>query len=233
MKKMVFTAFALVIGMMALATETAYVQIRLTGESGQSSNVFITEDDAHTTAFEPGVDTEKMMSQANSKSVLLYGIVGSTYCEDVVSNDLTNLKIGFTTNQVDQNYTLTFIDKEGGTIKLKDLLTDTEIDLGSATSYNFSVAAGLVGRHQVLDRFVINYHRDPDTGDLEICHKDNQLQLLNNPYTANIVIKDSEGTEVKNVPSTNTPQYIDLSDLAAGQYTVELNNGNRSFIIKK
>ena len=26
---------------------------------------------------------------------------------------------------------------------------------------------------------------------------------------------------------------IDLSDLAAGQYTVELNNGNRSFIIKK
>ena len=231
---MVITAVTLAISMMAMAVETAFVEIRLTGASGQSSSVTLTADDAHTTAFEPGVDSEKMMTQSNSKSVLLYGIVGANYCEDVVANDLTNLRLGFNTNEVDQDYTLKFIDKDGGTIKLKDLVTGDEIDITASTpDYAFSVTAAQVGKKQILDRFVINYARTPDTGELEICHKDNQLQLLNNPYLENIVVKDAEGTEVLNVPSTNTPQYIDLTSLAAGQYTVELNGGNRSFIIKK
>lgn len=233
MKKMVITAVTLAMSLMAMATETAYVQITLKGASGGESDVYLLEDDARTPAYESGFDTEKMMSQSNSKSVLIYGLVGTTPCEEVATNSLQNFKIGFKTNQVDQNYTLTFSDKSGGTIKLKDLLTDTEIDLGSATSYNFSVEAGLVGRHEVLDRFVINYAREADSGELEICHKDNKLELLNNPYTENIVVKDAEGNLVKDVPSTNTPQYIDLSDLPAGQYTVELNGGNRKFVIKQ
>lgn len=232
---MVITAVTLAMSMMAMAVETAYVELRLTGVTGQqSSSVTITADDAYTTAFEPGVDSESMMTLSNSKSVLIYGLVGSHYCENVVANDLTNLRIGFTTNQVDQNYTISFVDKDGGTIKLKDLETGDEITItASSPAYEFSVPAAQVGQKQILDRFVINYERHADSGELEICHKDNKLELLNNPYTENIVVKDAEGNIVKDVPSTNTPQYIDLSGLPAGQYTVELNDGNRKFVIKQ
>lgn len=158
MKKMFISVIALAMSVMAMATETAYVQIKLTGESGGASNVFLTEDDAYTNAFEPGADVEKMMSQSNSKSVLMYGFVGTTPCEDVVAANLDGLELGFSTNQVDQNYTLSFIDYEGSkTLTLYDLVTGDQTVITDGGSYNFSVEAAQVGRVQINNRFVINY----------------------------------------------------------------------------
>ena len=157
MKKMFISVIALAMGVMAMATETAYVQIKLTGETGGASNVFLTEDDAYTNAFEPGADVEKMMSQSNSKSVLMYGFVGTTPCEDVVAANLDGLSLGFATNQVDQNYTLTFIDLDGSkTLTLYDRVLDQQTTITNNGTYNFSVDASLVGRHQINDRFYIN-----------------------------------------------------------------------------
>ena len=222
MKKMVFTAVALAMGMMAMATETAYVQIRLTGASGQSSDVFLTEDSEHSSAFESGVDTEKMMSLANSKSVLIYGYQGSTPCEDVVTNDLKNLQIGFTTNMVDNDYTLTFIDKEGAKIKLYDTEEKKYLDLDSETSYDFSVPDGQKGQKQVLDRFVINYVPDAPAV-LDACFgkpTPNHLIINSNPYVAGkIVVFDGE-TPVVTKDGTETD--IPLTTLTAGKhYTVK------------
>ena len=158
MKKMFISVIALAMGVMAMATETVNVQIKLTGETGGANSVFLTEDDAYTNAYEPGADVEKMMSQSNSKSVLMYGFVGSTPCEDVVAANLDGLCLGFTTNQVDQNYTLSFIDYEGSkTLTLYDRVTKTPTVITDGGSYNFSVTAAEVGRVAVEDRFVINY----------------------------------------------------------------------------
>ena len=155
---MFISVVALAMSVMAMATETAYVQIKLTGESGGASSVFLTEDNTHTNAFEPGVDTEKMMSQSNSKSVLMYGFVGSTPCEDVVAANLDGLVLGFTTNQLDQNYTLTFIGYEGSkTLTLYDRVEKASTVIASNGTYNFSVTAAQVGRVAINDRFVINY----------------------------------------------------------------------------
>lgn len=219
MKKMLISVIALAMGVTAMATETAYVQIKLNGESGGTSKLFITEDDAHTSAFESGVDTEKMMSLANSKSVLIYGYQGSTPCEDVVSNDLKNLKIGFTTNTVDQNYKLTFSDKSGGTITLYDKKTSTTIDLSSETTYNFSVAAEFVGQKQILDRFVINYVPAPSS-ELEACFINNHLTISNNPYSeGKIAVYDGD---TKTVEKDGTETDIDLTALTVGKnYTVK------------
>ena len=156
MKKMFISVVALAMSVMAMATETAYVQIKLTGETGGTSSVFLTEDDAYTNAFEPGVDVEKMMSQSNSKSVLLYGFVGTTPCEDVVAANLDGLKIGFTTNQVDENYTLTFIDVTGRPLRLYDRVTKTETIIVGNGTYDFSVEYAQVGRVAIDNRFVIN-----------------------------------------------------------------------------
>lgn len=154
---MFISVVALAMSVMAMATETAYVQIKLTGNSGGTSNVFLTEDDAYSNAFEPGVDVEKMMSQSNSKSVLMYGFVGTTPCEDVVAANLDGLSLGFATNQVDQNYTLSFIDYEGSkTLTLYDRVTNTQTVITDGGSYPFTVDASLVGRKEINDRFYIN-----------------------------------------------------------------------------
>ena len=156
MKKMFISVVALAMSVMATATETAYVQIKLTGENGGTSNVYLTEDDAYTNAFEPGVDVEKMMSQSNSKSVLLYGFVGTTPCEDIVAANLDGLKIGFTTNQVDENYTLTFIDVTGRPLRLYDRVTKTETIIVGNGTYDFSVEDFTYERVAFNERFVIN-----------------------------------------------------------------------------
>lgn len=235
MKKMIISVMALAVSMMAMATESAYVRIRLTGESGSSSVVRISKDDARTTDYDDGYDSDKMKMLSNSKSVLLFGIAGTHDCEDIVSNDLTNLALGFTTNQVDQNYTLSFETFSGDAeaMVLYDLVADTHFAInGSTPAYNFTVTAEQVGRKEIKDRFVINYVA-PVEPEFEICFRDNKLQISNNPYAENIVVKDENGDAVKDVAPVTPYQEIDLSALAAGRYTVELAGGARKFVIVK
>ena len=235
MKKILLSTSLLLTAMIAFSTETAFVKIRLTGASGQSCDLFLTENDAHSSSFEGGVDSEIMMSFANSKSVLIYGYQGSTPCDYVVTNDLTNLQIGFTTNMVDENYTLTFIDKSGSSIKLYDLETASVIDLDSETSYDFSVAAGLVGRKQVLERFFVNMM--VDTGNLETCFTGTELQISNNPFYGKITVKTGGGSTVKQYEYGTSS--IDFNEKSGGsyiysdgtEYTVYFGS-SRSFIVK-
>lgn len=154
---MFISVIALAMSMMAMATETAYVEIQLTGTTGGANSIYLFEDDAYTNAFESGADVEKIMSQSNNKSVLLYGFVGSTPCEDVVALNLDGLVLGFSTNQVDQNYRLSFIDVEGRALTLYDRVTKVSTPITDGTYLDFSVTAAQVGRVAINDRFVINY----------------------------------------------------------------------------
>lgn len=144
---------ALMISVMAMATEEAYVCIRLTSPSGTSSVVRLTQDDARTAAYESGYDSQKMMYQANSKSVLLYGFVGSEKCEDIVTNQLPGVKLGFVTNNVDANgYSLKFENVSGIALKLYDAVEHQIIDIVNNDEYVFNATVGQV---DVENRFSI------------------------------------------------------------------------------
>lgn len=155
MKKMFISVIALAMSVMAMATETAYVELRLTGNSGLYDEMTLTEDDGYTNAYEDGADAEKIMYQANTRSVLIYGFVGSLKCGDVAAANLDGLAIGFKTNMIDQNYTISFEVAEGRELKLYDRVTKTTTTITEGESYAFSVDASLVGQHEVADRFVI------------------------------------------------------------------------------
>lgn len=158
MKKLFISVVALAMSMMAMAAETAYVQIRLTGITGGVSNsVYLTEDDAYTNAYESGADAEKIMDLANSNSVLMYGFVGALKCGDVVALNLDGFALGFTTNMVDTDYKLTFKNVSGRELTLYDRVTKTPTVITNNGTYNFSVEASQVGQVQINDRFVINY----------------------------------------------------------------------------
>lgn len=205
MKKTILSVIALAMSMLAFAAETAHVQIHLTGVNGQLPDVVtLTEDDAQTSAFEPGVDVEKVMSQAGSKSVLIYGIVDEHKCGEVVSDNLDGLKLGFATNQIDQNYKLTFINVSGKALKLFDRVTGQLIDITENGEYPFSVEAALVGLNLVNDRFEIG---EPAA---ELCFTYNILDIYG--YAGkSLVITDAEsGAEIDNVPALGLMYSRDL-----------------------
>jgi len=216
MKKMFISVVALAMSVMAVATETAYVQVKLTGENGGASNVFLTEDNAYTNAFEAGVDVEKMMSQSNSKSLLMYGLVGTTPCEDVVAANLDGTELGFTTNQLDQNYTLTFIDFSGRELTLLDRVTNEVVTINASTpAYAFSVEAAQVGRVAINDRFLIG-----GTPVVSFCFNYNVLEVMGHAGES-LVVKQGD-TEIANVPALGGAYTLDLSAYT-GRLVVTLN----------
>ena len=153
MKKMFISVIALAMSMMAMATEEAFVRIRFNGASGGESVVRLYQDDANTPEYESSFDSDKMLEQSNSKSVLIYGIVGTHKCEDVVTNNLQGVEIGFVTNQVDAaNYKFTFENPRGLALQLYDRVEDKLLDMTNNATYTFDAAAG---RAEINNRFVI------------------------------------------------------------------------------
>lgn len=110
-------------------------------------------------------------------------------------------------------------------------------ELNNNTEYNFTLSndpSYVEGTNSVIaDRFVINFKRIADEGDIEMCFQFGMLQILNNPYLTNIVVKDENGVVKVDAESKNTPQEINLTALPAGQYSVEFNNGERKYYIVK
>ena len=156
MKKMFISVVALAMCVAAMATQTAIVQVKLTGLTGGLSNsVYLVEDDSYTSAYESGADIEKIMDQANSNSVLMYGFVGSTPCGYVVTDNLDGLNLGIKTNQVDDHYTLTFKNVSGRELTLYDRIENSQTTITNNGTYNFTVDASLVGQKEINDRFVI------------------------------------------------------------------------------
>lgn len=74
----------------------------------------------------------------------------------------------------------------------------------------------------------------PEQGTLRICLGHNKIQILENPYSADIVIHDKTGRRKLITPPDELPQTITLPSIwPAGEYIVEFDGGDRAFYIRK
>ena len=194
----------------AMATKTASVRINLAGSNATYSvnTLRLVEDDARSAAAESGYDVSCMMSQANENSTLIYGLIGTAEYSTIYTNDLTNLEIGFVTNQVDQDYTLTFSNFSGNEFVLYDKVANKTITINATTPvYAFSVDASLVGRKAINDRFVIGA---PAPAAPSICFNMNKLEVKG---YAGKNLKVMKGTDVviAEAPVADDDETYDLS----------------------
>lgn len=226
MKKTLLSALVCLFAVSAMATETAYVKVTLKSASGTSNAVKLSEDDAYTNNFDEGADADHMMSLANSKSVLIYGLVGTHNCDNVVALNLDGLKLGFTTNKVDDTYTLSFSGFTGRELKLYDAVKDEVITINATTpDYTFTVEAAQVGRVAITDRFSIG---EPASLPYQICHRYGKLQIEG--YDGAVIVKSGDEEKINvTVNSGRKQKEVDLN-LDPGYYTVEANG--QSLIIK-
>lgn len=158
MKKLFSAMLAVTVTLSAMATETAYVRMKIAGSNPtySTSTIKLTENTDRTPAYESGYDSERMMEQSNDNSVLFYAYVGTQECANIATNNLDGLALCFNTNNIDQNYRITFELASGRTLTLYDLVANTQTTIAQGDHYDFSVDASLVGRKAITDRFYIN-----------------------------------------------------------------------------
>ena len=204
MKKVFISILAAAMSLSAFAAETAKVTIRLTSSNATYGNdeLELKENSDRNASYESGYDAEKMMSQANKYSVLLYAFVGDQPCSTVATNNLDNLALGFTTNKNDVDYKLVFSNVSGRELKLYDKVENKEIVIANSAEYPFTAAAGRVA---VNDRFVINPIVEPS-----LCFNYNVLEI-NGHAGESLVVKKGEA-EIVSIDALPLFYSKDLSD---------------------
>lgn len=236
MKKYLLISLCFVAGSM-LAAETAYVGMKLTGETTATATNYkirVTENDAYTHGFDDGADAEILsLNPSNSQSVFLYALVGNKTCSSIYDNLIQNLEVGFQTNRVDSKYSITFTSASGRELKFYDKVADSMFVITKDFVYTFEVnttncPSYVAGANIRIDnRFVIEpvFH-------FQVCAYYDNVQIIDNMSPDNIVITDMAGAEVVNVAPVKPIQTIDLSDKPAGHYILTVNGTQYEFCNK-
>ena len=226
MKRILLFVASLVASLNLLAlTPTATATITLRGDvSGAYDQLILVE--STTDGFTPGYENGYDVFQALNTPAI-YAISGGDHFSTSMTNNLDNNPIGFIAG-TDAAYTLTFSGVSGRTLKIYDKETHTETVLANDGNYPFAATPGA----RIDNRFVINFTSD----NLDVCFKDNKLEINNNPNTAeDIVIKDAAGNPISGSPFVGTSTLIPLTSIGAkgDRFTVEFYGGARKFVIVK
>ncbi len=221
MKKLFISCIlALTVGMLSAQSFNRVVIVLASGS--QNDEVSFIEAPEFSDAFENGYDEMKMI---NSLGMNIYAVTATGQQSKVFTNDIRGTKLGVKAKDGVSSYTITFKDLIGTGYKFLDNENDSIFDITTTATYAFTMTAGAT----LDNRFEIYKPFTPDAGDLNICHQYGKLTINNNPYTTNIVVKNSSDVVVIDKAPRNTPQVIDLAALPAGRYTVEI--GGQTLII--
>lgn len=219
MKKVLLSAFALILSVSMSAV-------------GYVSKITITLFDGDSEMPECGVAIPdgSTMEQTNTitpedNAVAVYAIYNNDAYDLFRKKEeggfkMKNIPLGIKTNAstsyefwfTDVTGTVVLYDKEkGGTGGVVDVNSD----------YSFTIDPSQKNS-RIDDRFVLYYIVE----ELEVCFKNNKLQISSNPYTDGIVVK-KDGVAITGSPFSDDVSEIDLSgaSFATGRYTVEFGGG--------
>lgn len=150
-----------------MAADQSGVMLKLTGKSSStlaSYSIMITETPDASDNFDSGKDAPLLnLSPANSNSVFFFALVenGAYKCTSIYDDLVQNMELGFQTNRVDDEYTISFPATIGRPMQLYDKVADSIMTISTSISYTFKVTpencSGFsVGQNKLItDRFVI------------------------------------------------------------------------------
>jgi len=226
MKKITLTIITvLVASIMFAATPdiSAMCKILINSQSSISGdNIKMLESASFSSAHDNGWDGTKNIIAGN----LQMWVPSYQDLATIATNELDNTPITVQTI-ADTEYTFSFSNVKGTQLMLLDAQNDSLTVINGTNTYKCAIAANKT----IAGRFFVVKAYTPDPGNLEVCHVGDELQVKNNPFSTNIVVKNAEGTKVVDRMPVNTPQIISLKDLPKGRYTVEFNDGKEVFVI--
>lgn len=221
MKKIMVTLLVVAAAINAMAIDfTAKAKVTLTAGSEYTCNLMLSE------YAEAGVLNGSEINM-DGRKVALYALNGATKLQIAQAADLRNVALGLLTD-ASTSYTLTVSQVEGTeTLYIHDNVANTDYALTEGASYNFTATASTTDE----TRFYLKKVADA----LDVCFRNNKLEINGNPYSETIVIKDANGTEITGSPFAATTTIVDMTAIGAAgdRFTVEFAGGARKFIIVK
>lgn len=180
MKKLFISIVAAMFTMFATAADdSAVIRLTLTGAtSGGSCQVILIENAAYSAGFDNGYDAlcNINLSEALPKTLYMYSFIGSKPYSTIATNNLDNLVLGFTSNLIDEEYSLSFevftLAAER-TLTLYDRAEKVSKEIKNGEKYNFSIDASQVGHVGINNRFFIN--PQPAHFDIIFAGKDDEV----------------------------------------------------------
>lgn len=237
MKKLLITLMSL-LSISLMAEETAYVVIKLTGKTTASETNFrirLTEDSQFSNEYEDGKDAEILnLTPTNDNTVFLFVKVGTHKCSSIYKTAISDLPMGFQTNRVDNEYTLTFTSAEGRSLKILDKVTNSITEIEADGTYDFEVNTEncpgfMVGQNKLIeDRFIIEPTNIPEP---TICHQYGNL-IITGHVGEKVKVLDMDGEVAIAEQTIDTDsKVIELTSLTSGeQYQVIV--GEKTMIIR-
>ncbi len=194
----------------------------------------LVEDASYSEGRDTGADKDKIMNITNPSTnefIYAFGSFSATgKLSTLATNKLEGAPLGIQGNTTDAEYTISFpnvILKEGrDALYLEDMLLDSIAEISTSNPYTFTIENSQKGK-AIDNRFRIYKPFTPDAGELAVCVYFDNIEITNNPYTTDIVVKDAEGNVVLTKAPRATPQVISLENLASGHYFLEI--GTESF----
>ena len=223
MKKIMVMLLSAVVAVNAMAvTYTAKAQVTLTSESGYSFELMLSE------SAEYGALTGSVMYEGEGLPyVALYVINGSDKLQIAKAADLRGAKVGLKTD-AKTNYTIAVSSVAGSeTLYLHDATEKKDYALTEGAVYNITATASTTDE----TRFSLRKLADA----LDVCFKNNKIEINGNPFDEEIVVKDAKGDHITGSPFSASTPLIDMTSIGAAgdRFTVEFNNGARKFVIVK
>lgn len=232
-KNILLIAMAFVCGSIYAAVPDITANMTITISHDQAANddvLNLYEMPTATLAQMKLYSSSKRMNGGLPENLNIYALNDSVFegrLGTLATTSLVDQYIGVATNQVATNYQFKFtgvsITDPARKLYLFDLQEGTQNEIVDNMTYSFVAAK----EDTIETRFVINELHTPDPGELVVCVYYNSIEIQNNPYTDNIVVKDMEGNVVLTKAPRATPQVISLENLASGHYFLEI--GTESF----
>lgn len=236
MKKTLISVLALALSASAMAiTIPDVVGIVLKANNGQqASSRWYQAADAIDTEFQTGKDATALNMPAGdgsgSEQVFIYNAAPYGNMSSLYTTKLEGKYISIKTNNVDTKYSLEFdaLYPDAKEIRIIDHELDSIFKVVKNAKYEFEAAPNKT----YATRFQFYQPFTPDAGELAVCVYYNSIEITNNPYTDNIVVKDMEGNVVLTKAPRATPQVISLENLASGHYVLVIGEKSYEFFNK-
>lgn len=223
MKKIMVMLLSAVVAVNAMAVDyTAKAKVVLTSESGYSFDLMLSE------SAEYGALTGSVMYEGEGLPyVALYVINGSDKLQIAKAADLRGAKLGLKTD-AKTNYTIDVSSVAGSeTLYLYDAEQKKNYALTEGAHFAFTAVASTTNE----TRFSLRKLADA----LNVCFKNNKIEINENPFDDEIVVKDANGDQIAGSPFAASTPLIDMTSIGAAgdRFTVEFNGGNKKFVIVK
>jgi len=223
MKKIMVMLLSAVVAVNAMAVDyTAKAKVVLTSESGYSFDLMLSE------SAEYGALTGSVMYEGEGLPyVALYVINGSDKLQIAKAADLRGTKVGLKTD-AKTNYTIDVSSVAGSeTLYLYDAEQKANYALTEGAHFAFTAVASTTNE----TRFSLRKLADA----LNVCFKNNKIEINENPFDDEIVVKDANGDQIAGSPFAASTPLIDMTSIGAAgdRFTVEFNGGNKKFVIVK